>query len=116
MTPPLVSEYLKNHTLEQLRAEYGINFRLSSDLRKVSLNYDMIASPVGVKLVDECRGLILRPDIPFADEQDVTIRVFGSSTVVRFRELVSRANIERTRHWRIGRDGKNNQNVLRPGG
>lgn len=82
MTKPLVAGYLETHTLEQLRAAYGINHRASSDLRKVSLNYDTIASPVGVKLVDECRGLILRPDVPFATPEEVWSRVFGSSTVV----------------------------------
>jgi T4 RnlA family RNA ligase len=54
-----VQDYLRgpNHSLETLKSDYGIEYRLNGD--KVSLNYDQLASPMGEELVQECRGLIL---------------------------------------------------------
>lgn len=67
----LILDYLKNHSLSQLNDEYKINFRWDAPHTKVSLNYDTIESKRGCKLVDECRGLILRPQRYDISEHDV---------------------------------------------
>ena len=56
---PLVLEYLKTHTLEDLKTEHAVNHRFSADGRKVSLNYDTITCKPGNRLAEECRGLVL---------------------------------------------------------
>lgn len=54
-----VQEYLKSgKTLVDLETEYGIQNTILNS--KVSLNYDMISSPLHEKICQECRGLILR--------------------------------------------------------
>ena len=54
-----VQKYLhKGNTLEDLEKEYGIYNRIKNG--KVILSYDQIKSPMGEKIVQECRGLILR--------------------------------------------------------
>lgn len=57
----LVIDFLKSHSLEQLKQQYNINSRWDVNHTKVSLNYDQIYSIRGDPLVEECRGLILRP-------------------------------------------------------
>ena len=65
---PLVLEYLKTHTLAQLKEEHAVNHRFSADGRKVSLNYDTIACKPGNRLAEECRGIVLgvRPSREFS--------------------------------------------------
>lgn len=55
-----VQKYLKSgKTVEDLKAELGINFALHPTLPLVVLNYDQIESPKTNALVRECRALIL---------------------------------------------------------
>lgn len=54
-----VQEYLRSgKTLLDLENEFGITNRIKNG--KVSLNYDMISSPMKERICQECRGLILR--------------------------------------------------------
>ena len=56
-----VQEYLlAGNTLQLLQEQYGIKHRFSHDFPElVSLKYDQIHSPMGEKICQECRGLIL---------------------------------------------------------
>lgn len=61
---PLVVEYLRSHTFAQLKADHGVDSRLSNDRRKASLNYDSITAKPGDQLSGECRGMVVRiPDV-----------------------------------------------------
>ncbi len=53
-----VQNYLKTHLLSELKKEFGIAHKILNG--KVSLNYDQIESPMGERICQECRGLILR--------------------------------------------------------
>lgn len=53
-----VQKYLLNHSLDQLKAEFGINYKLYEN-GLVRLNYDQIESPKTHPIVRECRGLTL---------------------------------------------------------
>jgi len=64
MVQPLVVEYLTTHTLKQLEDEFDVRSRPSKNFDKFSLNYNEI-SPPGVKLSEQCRGLIIRPSPEF---------------------------------------------------
>lgn len=56
-------EYLRSgKTLEDLKAEYAIGFRINEALNVACLNYSMIESPMGHEIVQECRALILELD------------------------------------------------------
>ena len=55
-----VQKYLKENWLEKLKEEFGIVVTQYED--RVVLNYNQIESPRFIKLVDECRGLILKKD------------------------------------------------------
>lgn len=57
---PLVIEYLKTHSLADLREEHGVCSRLSADGTKVSLDYHQFESKYGDPLAEQCRGLIVR--------------------------------------------------------
>lgn len=46
-------------TLSDLKAQYAIKGRINKELNCVSLNYDMLNSPSGSQIVEECRALIL---------------------------------------------------------
>ena len=52
-----VVDYLKMHSLEKLKNEFGIIVKEYPDL--YVLNYDQIESPKTHPIVQECRGLIL---------------------------------------------------------
>lgn len=58
---PLVKEYLKSHTFQQLEDDHGVCARLSSDGTKVSLNYDQLLVKDGDRLAEQCRGMVIRP-------------------------------------------------------
>lgn len=60
VTIPLVVDYLKTHSLAQLKSDYGVEASFAKDGTKMSLNYNQINSKSGVLLSDQCRGLILR--------------------------------------------------------
>jgi hypothetical protein len=64
----LITTYLQNHTLNQLKEEHGVKAHWDSRKTKFSLNYDQILSKSGNKLAEECRGLILRPDQGFCSD------------------------------------------------
>jgi T4 RnlA family RNA ligase len=57
----LITKYLQQHTLNQLKEEHGVKAHWDSKKTKFSLNYDQILTKNGDKLAEECRGLILRP-------------------------------------------------------
>jgi T4 RnlA family RNA ligase len=55
-----VQEYLQDHSLEDLRSEFGIKSRRHHDYQNlVSLKYGQVDSPLGEPIVQECRGIIL---------------------------------------------------------
>ena len=58
---PLVKDYLRNHTFQQLEDEHGVYARFSADESKASLNYDTILTKSGDTIAEQCRGLIIRP-------------------------------------------------------
>jgi len=54
-----VQKYLQSgKSLQLLQTEYGIDYSIDNGV--VSLNYNMINSPMGQEISKECRGLILR--------------------------------------------------------
>jgi len=61
MVLPLVIEYLKTHTFQQLEDEHGVCARPNATQDKFSLNYDQIMVKSGDLLAEQCRGLIVRP-------------------------------------------------------
>ncbi len=61
MVLPLVIEYLKTHTFQQLEDEHGVCARPNATQDKFSLNYDQIMVKNGDPLAEQCRGLIVRP-------------------------------------------------------
>ncbi len=77
----LILDYLKTHSLEDLEKEHGVGAKLSSSLKKMSLNYDQIDTKESDLLAQECRGLILRHsnNIPIQKAS-----VFGEATIVAF--------------------------------
>ena len=55
-----VQEYLRSgKTLEDLKSEFYIGYRVNEKLNVACLNYSMIESPMGEEIVQECRSLIL---------------------------------------------------------
>lgn len=59
----LVQEFLRTQNFLRLEHHHGVNASFSNDRRKVSLNYDQIASKENDLLAQQCRGLILaRPN------------------------------------------------------
>lgn len=53
----LVQNYLQNHSLDQLKADHGINHRIEGS--KFSLNYDMLEASNTDALACQCRGVVL---------------------------------------------------------
>lgn len=53
----LVQKYLENHSLEQLKADHGVNHRIEGS--KFSLNYDMLEASNTDPLACQCRGVVL---------------------------------------------------------
>jgi hypothetical protein len=53
----LVQKYLETHTLNQLKADHGVNHRVCGT--KFSLNYDMLEASETDPLACQCRGTIL---------------------------------------------------------
>lgn len=64
MARPLVVDYLRTRSLQELELEHGVFARFSADRSKVSLNYDQISTKSGDPIAEQCRGLILRPIVP----------------------------------------------------
>ncbi len=57
-----LQEYLRSHTLEQMKAELGINYVLHPTLPLVKVKYDQIESPKTHPVVRWARGTILERD------------------------------------------------------
>lgn len=76
---PLVREYLKIKSLEDLEREHGVKARIHD--HKFSLNYDQIESREDDLLAKQCRGLILRPAEPVQGSIDLT-RPVGDTVVL----------------------------------
>jgi hypothetical protein len=55
----LVQEYLRTHSLAQLKVEHAVNARIHG--YKFSLNYDQIECDNSNPLASQCRGLVLAP-------------------------------------------------------
>lgn len=58
---PLVIEFLRTHSLQELYELHGINHRWDVANTKFVLNYDQFRFKPGDLLAEQCRGLILRP-------------------------------------------------------
>lgn len=58
---PLIVDYLKTHTFQQLEDEHGVCVRFSRDGTKCSCNYDQLLVKSGDKLAEQCRGMVIRP-------------------------------------------------------
>lgn len=80
-----VQTFLNDHSVDELEEQLGVSARLSTDGRKFSLNYDQIVSKPG-EIVDQCRGLILRPanSRVLADDESWKTKRFGGSTIVAY--------------------------------
>jgi len=60
-----VQNYLLSHSLADLIREHGVYHRFSSqNPKKFSLSYDQLEAKDGDPIVEECRGLILRTQVP----------------------------------------------------
>jgi len=69
----LVQKYLETHTLEQLKADHGVNYRFSSDGMKFSLNYDMLEASNTDPLASQCRGVVLAHDNFFLEDDGCVV-------------------------------------------
>lgn len=80
-----VQIYLETRSFQDLEDELGVGARLSTDGRRVSLNYDQISSKPG-EIVDQCRGLVVRALIPtvLADDSNWKSKPLGASRVVAY--------------------------------
>ena len=57
---PLVKDYLRRHTFQQLEDEHGVCARFAADGTKASLNYDQILAKNGDPVAEQCRGMVIR--------------------------------------------------------
>lgn len=81
MTQPLVVEYLRTHTFQQLEDDHGVVARLSETGDKIALNYDQILARNGDHLAEQCRGLVVRPRVSIAPDALKT-RIVGEVEVL----------------------------------
>lgn len=58
---PLVIDFLKTRTFQQLEDAHGVCARMSNDGSKVSLNYDQLSAKSGDPVAEQCRGMVVRP-------------------------------------------------------
>ena len=59
----LLTKYLREHSLEELKSEYKLFIKQDREYPELFLfRYDMINSPMGDPLVQECRGVILNSE------------------------------------------------------
>jgi hypothetical protein len=75
----LVQEYLMTHSLDQLKADHGVNHRIEGS--KFSLNYDMLEASNTDPIACECRGLVLAVLDVYRSEIDPT-KVVGHTDVM----------------------------------
>lgn len=57
---PLVVDYLKTHTFQQLEDEHGVCVKYATGENVASLNYDQILVKPNDPLAEECRGMVVR--------------------------------------------------------
>jgi hypothetical protein len=76
----LVQEYLKTHSLEQLKEEHAVNYRIHG--HKFSLNYDMIEARDENPICCECRGLVLCPENATASLVIEPTKIVGSTKIL----------------------------------
>ncbi len=57
-----VQKYLNKNSLEKLKEELGIDYKIHNSLPLVILDYSQIDSPKTHPIVQECRGLVLELD------------------------------------------------------
>lgn len=75
MVLPLVIEYLRTHSLQQLEDEHGVCARPSAGGDKFSLNYDQILVKNGDPVAEQCRGMVIRPgNVWFQDAMQTSFR------------------------------------------
>lgn len=68
-----VQKFLQNHTLEDLTEQYGIKVIRSNIYPElVLLKYSQLDSPMGYRIVQECRGIILNEE----NDYEVVSRTF----------------------------------------
>jgi len=67
---PLVIEYLKTHSFQQLEDDHGVCARPSNDGSKFSCNYDQILIKNGDFFAEQCRGMVIAPKIKLDVEGD----------------------------------------------
>ncbi len=75
---PLIVDFLRTHSFQQLEDEHGVCVRFSDDGSKFSANYDQILAKNGNPLTEQCRGMVLRPtqfkkDMFGEDWKDATV-------------------------------------------
>ena len=58
---PLIKDYLRNHTFQQLEDEHGVCVRWNATSDKLSVNYYQFMTKSGDKLAEQCRGMVIRP-------------------------------------------------------
>lgn len=63
MVSPLVIEYLRTKSFQQLEDEHGVCARPNSTFDKFSLNYDQILVKNGDPVAEQCRGMVIRPHL-----------------------------------------------------
>lgn len=61
MVSPLVIEYLRTKSFQQLEDEHGVCARPNARGDKFALNYDQILVKNGDPVAEQCRGLVIRP-------------------------------------------------------
>lgn len=59
MSNPLVVDYLRTHSNDELLAEHGVDVSIGTRPYKAALNYNQIEAKESDRLACECRGLIL---------------------------------------------------------
>lgn len=77
-----VAEYLLTHTFAELETDHGICSRMSRTFDKVTLNYDTILASPGDVYANQCRGLVIRPVLPFSGEDGWKDRVVGPINIL----------------------------------
>jgi len=79
---PLVVDYLKDHSLQQLEDDHGVCARFSNDRTKASLNYDQILIRNGDRLAEQCRGMVVRVLAASPADDERMVRPVGHVAVV----------------------------------
>lgn len=80
-----VQDYLLRASLRDLERDHSVDFSLSGDCCKVSLNYNQFKAAPSNKLANTCRGLILAKSRYRSDPKTINPdEVFGYSEIVAY--------------------------------